>query len=136
MFSCFNRRKKINGEYKVFIDNGFTNTGVNVDTWVDIVQSEGAGEILINSIDRDGTKIGYDFKILETIKKKIKIPLIFCGGVGHWKDFKKALTRKEIDAVAAANIFHHFDQSDYLAKDYLIKQNIKNIRPPKFFNYK
>jgi len=128
--------KKIKKEYKVFIDNGSTNTNMNLHTWVDIVQSEGAGEILINSIDRDGSKTGYDFKILEKLKKKIKIPLIFCGGVGHWKDFKKALCRKEIDAVAAANIFHHFDQSDYLAKDYLINQNIKNIRPPKFFDLK
>lgn len=127
--------KKIKDDYKVFIDNGSTNTNMNLDTWVDIVQSEGAGEILINSIDRDGSKIGYDFDILKKIKK-IKIPMIYCGGVGHWKDFKKALGKKEIDAVAAANIFHHFDQSDYLAKDYLINQNIKNIRPPKFFYFK
>ena len=108
---------------------------MNLETWVDIVQKEGAGEILINSIDRDGSKIGYDFNILKKIKK-IKVPIIFCGGVGHWKDFKTALNKKEIDAVAAANIFHHFDQSDYLAKDYLIKENIKNIRPPKFFDFK
>ena len=66
----------------------------------------------------------------------MKIPLIFCGGVGRWNDFKLALKRSKIDAVAAANIFHHFDQSDYLAKDYLIKNKIKNIRPPKFFELK
>jgi len=128
--------KRVNDEYKVFIDNGSTNTDMNLDRWVDVVQSEGAGEILINLIDRDGSKIGYDFGILKKIKKKIKIPMIFCGGVGHWKDFKEALGKKEIDAVAAANIFHHFDQSDYLAKDYLINENIKNIRPPKFFDFK
>ena len=91
---------------------------MNLENWVDIVQSEGAGEILINSIDRDGTKKGYDFKILNKIKHKLTVPLIFCGGVGRWNDFKLALKKKEIDAVAAANIFHHFDQSDYLAKDY------------------
>ena len=127
--------KKIKDDYKVFIDNGTTNTNMNLETWVDIVQKEGAGEILINSIDRDGSKIFFDFNILKKIKK-IKVPIIFCGGVGHWKDFKTALNKKEIDAVAAANIFHHFDQSDYLAKDYLIKENIKNIRPPKFFDFK
>jgi imidazole glycerol-phosphate synthase subunit HisF len=128
--------KKINNKYKVFIDNGSTNTNIDLVDWVDIIQSEGAGEILINSIDRDGSKTGYDFKILDKLKNKIKIPLIFCGGVGHWKDFKMALKKKEIDAVAAANIFHHFDQSDYLAKDYLIKNKIKNIRPPNFFKDK
>ena len=128
--------KKIDNDYFVYINNGSKNTNMKLDKWVDIVQCEGAGELLINSIDRDGTKKGYDFKILDIIKKKIKIPLIFCGGVGHWKDFKIAINKKEIDAVAAANIFHHFDQSDYLAKDYLIKNNIKNIRPPRFFNFK
>tara|TARA_B100000965_G_scaffold398803_1_gene417524 strand:- start:4198 stop:4992 length:795 start_codon:yes stop_codon:yes gene_type:complete len=125
--------KKINNNYKVFIDNGSKNTNMNLVDWVNIVQNEGAGEILINSIDRDGSKIGYDFKILNQLKNKIKVPLIFCGGVGHWKDFEMALKKKEIDAVAAANIFHHFDQSDYLAKDYLIKNKMKNIRPPNFF---
>ncbi len=125
--------KKIKGEYKVFIKNGSVNTNMKLENWVNIVQSEGAGEILINSIDRDGSKKGYDFKIIDKIKKQIRVPIIFCGGVGHWKDFKMALNKKEIDAVAAANIFHHFDQSDYLAKDYLIKHKIKNIRPPQFF---
>jgi imidazole glycerol-phosphate synthase subunit HisF len=125
--------KKVNKKYKVFIDNGLTNTNMDLVDWVNIVQSEGAGEILINSIDRDGSKIGYDFKILDKLKNKIKVPLIFCGGVGHWRDFGIALKKKEIDAVAAANIFHHFDQSDYLAKDYLTKNKIKNIRPPNFF---
>ena len=57
--------KKIKDDYKVFIDNGTTNTNMNLETWVDIVQKEGAGEILINSIDRDGSKIGYDFNILK-----------------------------------------------------------------------
>ena len=71
---------------------------MTLNEWVKIVQSEGAGEILINSIDRDGTKKGYDFKILNSVKNKIKVPLIFCGGVGHWKDFKLGL-KKEIDAV-------------------------------------
>lgn len=128
--------KIIDKKYKVFINNGSINTGMNVGEWVSIAQSEGAGEILINSIDRDGSKKGYDFNIIDKIEKKVKIPLIFCGGVGHWKDFKLALKRRKIDAVAAANIFHHFDQSDYLAKDYLIKNKIKNIRPPKFFELK
>lgn len=128
--------KKINNDYKVFTENGKKNTNMNLNEWVKIVQSEGAGEILINSIDRDGTKKGYDFKILNSVKNKIKVPLIFCGGVGHWKDFKLGLKKKEIDAVAASNIFHHFDQSDYLAKDYLKKNNIQNIRPPSFFEFK
>ena len=86
--------KKINNNYKVFIDNGSKNTNMNLVDWVNIVQNEGAGEILINSIDRDGSKIGYDFKILNQLKNKIKVPLIFCGGVGHWKDFEMALKKK------------------------------------------
>ena len=101
--------KKIKNKYKVFINNGLTNTNMDLVDWVNIVQNEGAGEILVNSIDRDGSKIGHNLKILNQLKNKIKVPFIFCGGVGHWKDFKMALKKKEIDAVAAANIFHHFD---------------------------
>jgi len=128
--------KKVGKKYMVFKNNGQIKTDLTLEHWINEVQSEGAGEILLNSIDRDGTKKGYDFKILNSIKNKIKVPLIFCGGVGHWNDFKLGLRKKEIDAVAASNIFHHFDQSDYLAKDYLKKNNIQNIRPPSFFEFK
>tara|TARA_B110000977_G_C11035841_1_gene477034 strand:+ start:562 stop:1344 length:783 start_codon:yes stop_codon:yes gene_type:complete len=126
--------KKIENEYFVFINNGKINTKIKLYEWTKICQNEGAGEILINSIDRDGSKMGYDFKILEKIKKIISVPLIFCGGAGKWNDFKKCLEKKEVDAAAAANIFHHYDQSDYLAKKYLYDKNVKNIRRPQFFN--
>ena len=126
--------KKINNEYLVFVNNGKLNTEMKLQEWVKICQNEGAGEILINSIDRDGSKQGYDFKILDKIKKKISVPLIFCGGAGKWDDFKKCIKKHEIDAAAAANIFHHYDQSDYLVKKYLTDNNIKNIREPQFFN--
>ena len=125
--------KKINQEYLVHINNGSINTKFKLQEWLNICQNEGAGEILINSVDRDGKKGGYDFDILKKIKKIIKVPLIFCGGAGSWEDFRKCVIKKEVDAAAGANIFHHFDQSDYLAKDYLIKNKIKNIRPPNFF---
>ena len=126
--------KKIDKEYFVFINNGKTNTNLKLEEWVKICQSEGAGEILLNSIDRDGSREGYDFEILNKIKKIINIPLIFCGGAGKWDDFRKCLIRKEVDAAAGANIFHHYDQSDYLAKKYLTQHKIKNIREPQFFN--
>jgi cyclase len=96
--------KKINKDYFVFINNGKTNTNLKLEEWVKICQSEGAGEILLNSIDRDGSKEGYDFEILNKIKKIINIPLIFCGGAGKWDDFRKCLIRKEVDAAAGANI--------------------------------
>lgn len=125
--------KKINNEYFVIVNNGKLNTGIRLQEWINICQNEGAGEILINSIDRDGSKIGYDFNILSKLKK-ITVPLIFCGGAGKWEDFKKCLRRKEVDAAAAANIFHHHDQSDYLAKKYLSDNKLKNIREPQFFD--
>lgn len=125
--------KKNGKSYSVFVNNGKEKVDFNLDDYTKFILKFNPGEILINSIDRDGSKKGYDFKIIDKIKKQIRVPIIFCGGVGHWKDFKMALNKKEIDAVAAANIFHHFDQSDYLAKDYLIKHKIKNIRPPQFF---
>ena len=70
-----------------------------------IVQDEGAGEILLNSIDDDGMGLGYNTKLLNEISDEIKIPIIICGGVGDYTDFEEGLKNPKIDAVAAANIF-------------------------------
>ena len=69
----------------------------------------GAGEILINSIDKDGTKTGYDINLLKKVEKISQIPIIACGGVGEWHHMYEALQKTNIDAVSAANIFHHSD---------------------------
>lgn len=97
--------------------------------WVKEVEDRGGGEILLNSIDRDGMKNGYDIDLLDRVSSAVTIPVIGCGGVGHWSHFAEAFEKTKVDAVAAANIFQHMDQSVYLAKKYLYKKEY-NVRPP------
>lgn len=99
------------------------------ENWAKTVEQLGAGEILLNSVDRDGMKNGYDIELLNRVTKAIKIPVIACGGVGEWAHFAEALEKTGVDAVAAANIFHYSDQSIFLAKKYLSEQGL-NVRRP------
>jgi cyclase len=99
------------------------------EDWAKKVELLGAGEILLNSIDRDGMKTGYDLELLEKVAKAVKIPVIACGGVGEWPHFAEALERTRVDAVAAANIFHYSDQSVFLAKKFLFDRGL-NVRKP------
>jgi len=121
--------KIINNKYIVMSSGGSKATKHNAVEWAKIVESKGAGEILLNSIDRDGMKNGYDIKLLNAVSKSVKIPVIACGGVGEWSHFAEALDKTNVDAVGAANIFHYMDQSIYLAKKYLYEREY-NIRPP------
>ena len=99
------------------------------EDWAKTVEQLGAGEILLNSIDRDGMKNGYDIELLDRVTQAIKIPVIACGGVGEWAHFSEALEKTGVDAVAAANIFHYIDQSVFLAKKYLSEHGL-NVRKP------
>ena len=125
--------KKVDNEFYVFSKFGKINSQIKVKEWLKIVQDEGAGEILLNSIDDDGMGLGYNTKLLNEISDEIKIPIIICGGVGDYTDFEEGLKNPKIDAVAAANVFHYRDQSVYLAKKYLYDQGY-NVRKPDLLN--
>ena len=99
------------------------------------VEDLGAGEILINSVDRDGSGEGYDIGLLNDICENINIPIIACGGVGEWSHFQEALEKTNVDAVSAANIFHYIDQSVYLAKSFLFDKGL-NVRKPDLLTIK
>jgi len=115
--------------YEVYVEGGRKATGMQAVEWCRRVESSGAGEILINSIDRDGAGTGYDLPLLQSVSDAVSIPVIACGGVGEWAHFTEALQKTNVDAVAAANIFHHTDQSVFYAKKMLTEQNL-NVRPP------
>jgi imidazole glycerol-phosphate synthase subunit HisF len=119
----------IEGQYQVFAEGGKQATGRDPLHWALQVEQLGAGEILLNSIDRDGVKNGYDLDLLNRVVDAVRIPVIACGGVGEWSHFGEALQKTGVDAVAAANIFHYVDQSVYLAKKYLREQGL-NVRSP------
>lgn len=121
--------KKIDGVQTVFADGGRERTPHAAEDWAAIAEAEGAGEILLNSIDRDGMKTGYDLELVGSVAKRVKIPVIACGGVGEWAHFAEVFQKTRADAAAAANIFHYRDQSVYLAKKYLYDQRC-SVRSP------
>jgi imidazole glycerol-phosphate synthase subunit HisF len=119
--------------YEVFIHGGAAATGLDPIEWARRAESLGAGEIIINSIDRDGARSGYDLELVGGVADAVTIPVIACGGVGEWAHFSEALTQTAVDGVAAANIFHHSDQSVYHARKYLYDLNL-NVRAPSLLN--
>jgi len=123
-------------DYK--IENGIAlvyNRNINqldlpkLEQWTKQVEDLGAGEILLNCVDRDGMKTGYDLDTLGRVAEEINIPVIGCGGAGNWSHMADLLTETKVDAAAAANLFHFQDQSIYLARMELIQLGIR-VRPP------
>ena len=91
------------------------------------MEKRGAGELLVNSIDRDGTKSGYDIPLLNAISKKVRIPIIASSGAGSMKDFLEVFRKTSIDAALAAGIFHSREVSLPELKNYLKTEGI-NVR--------
>jgi cyclase len=121
--------KMENNHYRVMAEGGRIPTDYNPVGWSKIVETQGAGEIFLNSIDRDGMKNGYDISLIKMVAENINIPVIACGGAGRWEHFEEAFEKTKVDGVAAANMFHHSDQSVYLAKKFLYEKRHK-MRPP------
>jgi cyclase len=121
--------KSVNGAMRVMVQGGRRDTGLDPASWAKTAQDRGAGEILLNSIDRDGMKVGYDVDTISNVCAAVSIPVVALGGVGRWEHFEEALTRTSVDAVAAANIFQHTDQSVYYAKRHLFDAG-QNVREP------
>ena len=125
---------KLNGNrHEIFYKFGKKKAEYDLIEWLKIVEDKGAGEILINSIDKDGSKSGYDISLLENVSKNCKIPIIACGGAGKNEDFLEVLSNTNVDAVAAANFFHHSDLSVYNVKKFLYENN-SNVRKPDILN--
>jgi cyclase len=89
----------------VYIKGGTISTGKNPVDYAKEIENEGAGEILINSIDRDGVMEGYDIELIKSISQSIRIPIIACGGAGKLSDFRLAVKEGGASAVAAGSFF-------------------------------
>lgn len=109
-------RENGSGRPEVYIRGGTQATGLGPVEWARQVEAEGAGEIFLNSIDRDGTGQGYDLGLIRSVAEAVKIPVVACGGVGGAKDFAGATQEAGAAAVAAANWFHFTEQSVRHAK--------------------
>ena len=124
--------KKIENSWEVYCNNGRERTGKNVVDWCQEVLDRGAGEILLTSIDQDGTKLGPDFNLIETIQKYINVPLIVSGGISNVEDIIK-LIDMEVYAIAIANILH-FEKISINEIKLNLKNNNINSRIPNYNN--
>ena len=114
------RRQK----WEVYINSGQTPTGLDTLEWAREVERLGAGEILLTSMDADGTKNGYDLELTKRVSDLATIPVIASGGAGNLRHLFEVLTKGRADAVLAASIFHYGEHSIEEAKDYLRRQGL------------
>lgn len=111
-------------KWEVFINGGRTPTGIDALRWAKRMESYGAGEILLTSMDYDGTKKGYDIELTGLVSGSIGIPVIASGGAGNLEHLYEALTVGKADAVLAASIFHYRKYSVRETKNYLKKRKV------------
>ncbi len=110
--------------WEVYTHGGRTPTGRDVIEWAREVESRGAGEILLTSMDRDGTKDGYDIALTRAVADAVSIPVIASGGAGRIEHFAEALTEGHADAALAASLFHFGELSVAQVKEYLASRGI------------
>ena len=116
--------KKHNNDWLVYSHGGTKNTDINALFWLEKLEKLGAGEILLTSTDRDGTKKGFDLDLLEKATKLLNIPVIASGGVGRLEHFKEGVCKGGASALLAASVFHFADFSIKDVKMYLDQNNI------------
>ena len=117
--------KRIENDWIVFSHGGTKNTGINALKWLETLQNKGAGEILLTSMDKDGTKTGFDLELLQKATKILNIPVIASGGVGELKHFRDGVSVGGASALLAASVFHFNTYSISEVKNYLKNQNIE-----------
>jgi cyclase len=110
--------------WEVFTHGGRKNTGIDAIEWAKEVAKRGAGEILLTSMDRDGTKDGFDLTLTAAVSHAVSVPVIASGGVGGLQDLVDGIQIGKADAVLAASIFHYGQHSVREAKLYMARQGV------------
>ena len=113
------------GRWEVFTHGGRNRTGIDAIEWARKVESLGAGEILLTSMDRDGTKIGFDLPLTRGVSDAVRIPVIASGGVGNLEHLADGVTEGRADAVLAASIFHFGEYTVRQAKEFMRGRGIE-----------
>jgi len=116
--------KRSGRSWKVYIYGGREETSLDAVEWAKQVETLGSGEILLTSMDRDGTKDGFDNELTRTISEAVSIPVIASGGCGNLEHIYKAFTEGRADAALAASIFHYREYTVQECKDYLKERDI------------
>ena len=120
--------KRVEGQFRVFAKGGREDTGMEAISWIKRCVGMGAGEVVLNSIDTDGVKQGFDLEMLEAVSNAVDVPVIASGGAGGMEDFVKLFqTLPKVDAGLAASIFHFGQVQIPDLKAYLAQNNI-NVR--------
>lgn len=117
--------KNVDGEYHIFTMGGQEDTGIDAFKWAVFAEQNGAGELVVNSIDTDGVKDGFDLTLLKEIAKRVQIPIVASGGAGCIKDFSTLFHQiPQVDAGLAASIFHYDEVCITNLKEQLRQENI------------
>ena len=117
--------KRVNGEFRVFAKGGREDTGMEAISWIKRCVDMGAGEVVLNSIDTDGVKKGFDLEMLKAVSEAVDVPVIASGGAGCMEDFETLFqTLPKVDAGLAASIFHFGQVQIPDLKRYLAENNI------------
>jgi imidazole glycerol-phosphate synthase subunit HisF len=119
--------KKVNNHWEVFTHGGRNPTGINAVKWAKEMVNRGAGELLITSMDRDGTKSGFDNELNLSISSEVDVPIIASGGVGNLDDLVNGIVQGKADAVLAASIFHFGEFTIEEAKKHM-RENFIEVR--------
>ena len=119
--------KKISNHWEIFTHGGRNPTGIDAVTWAKEMTSRGAGELLVTSMDRDGTKSGFDNELNFAISSEVDVPIIASGGVGNLTDMVDGINEGKADAVLAASIFHFGEYTVNEAKKFM-RENLIEVR--------
>jgi len=118
-------KKTDEGSYEVFSNFGKEPTSKSPEIWAKEAEELGAGEILITSIDRDGSLLGYDLDLCKLISGSVSVPVLGLGGAGNWKHFLEGFEKGGLSAVCTQNIYHFTENSISSAKKFLTKNGIE-----------
>ena len=117
--------KRVDGQFRLFAKGGREDTGIDAMEWAVRGVNDGAGEIVLNSIDTDGVKQGFDLEMLDALAQRVHVPIIASGGAGKMEDFAELFTHPGIDAGLAASIFHTHQVDIQELKRYLRAQGVE-----------
>ena len=117
-------RAEASGGYEVYINGGKVNTGIDVMNWAIEAEKLGAGEILLTSMDADGTKAGFDVQMVRAVADAVKIPCTASGGGGSLEHFAEVFEKGHADAALAASLFHFGELTVKEIKEYLMERGI------------